>query len=276
MDAAPPLPCPALPCPALLCSALPLPLPLPLPPLLCLARPIGRTPNPHAQRPAPVAPRQQLSAPGLPPRTLLAVLLSPTRPAAASTGLTSPDRPSSQPAHPASSPSQLTQPAPAARLVLLHAHCTRALACLLACLRACLCVVRRYASLQAVACLLACLPACLLAVLATTAPPTAARPPLFCAMPPRAPLQTSFSVADVNNEVVCPLRNQDGSHCRKRCLGVSLDVSFSRLLSLLRFAFLAFRCLSCYCPMLLLLAVIYSPSTHHLTFCRPYTTRETS
>lgn len=44
-------------------------------------------------------------------------------------------------------------------------------------------------------------------------------------MPPRAPLQTSFSVADVNNEVVCPLRNQDGSHCRKRCLGVSLIVS---------------------------------------------------
>ncbi|KAL1587121.1 hypothetical protein WHR41_04328 [Cladosporium halotolerans] len=38
-------------------------------------------------------------------------------------------------------------------------------------------------------------------------------------MPPRPGLQTSFSVADVNNEVVCPLRNQDGSHCRKRCLG---------------------------------------------------------
>lgn len=46
-------------------------------------------------------------------------------------------------------------------------------------------------------------------------------------MPPRAPLQTSFSVTDVNNEVVCPLHNQDGSHCRKRCLGVSLAVSFA-------------------------------------------------
>lgn len=80
-------------------------------------------------------------------------------------------------------------------------------------------------------CLLACL---LLAVLVTTAPPTPARPPLLCAMPPRAPLQTSFSVADVNNEVVCPLRNQDGSHCRKRCLGVSLVVSSYHLLSLLR------------------------------------------
>lgn len=53
-------------------------------------------------------------------------------------------------------------------------------------------------------------------------------------MPPRAPLQTSFSVADVNNEVVCPLRNQDGSHCRKRCLGVSLVVSLYHCLSLLR------------------------------------------
>lgn len=58
-------------------------------------------------------------------------------------------------------------------------------------------------------------------------------------MPPRAPLQTSFSVADVNNEVVCPLRNQDGSHCRKRCLGVSPVVShythaYSHSLLLLR------------------------------------------
>lgn len=77
-------------------------------------------------------------------------------------------------------------------------------------------------------CLLACL---LLAACCAghhrTAPPTTARPPLLslCAMPPRAPLQTSFSVTDVNNEVVCPLRNQDGSHCRKRCLGVSLVLS---------------------------------------------------
>ncbi|KAI7526448.1 hypothetical protein KC331_g16951, partial [Hortaea werneckii] len=38
-------------------------------------------------------------------------------------------------------------------------------------------------------------------------------------MPPRASLTSSFSVTDANNEVVCPLRNQDGSSCRKRCLG---------------------------------------------------------
>ncbi|KAG0650783.1 hypothetical protein D0Z07_2741 [Hyphodiscus hymeniophilus] len=40
-------------------------------------------------------------------------------------------------------------------------------------------------------------------------------------MPPRSSLTSSFSVSDANNEVVCPLRNQDGSSCRKRCLGVS-------------------------------------------------------
>lgn len=40
-------------------------------------------------------------------------------------------------------------------------------------------------------------------------------------MPPRASLTSSFSVTDVNNEVVCPLKNNDGSNCRKRCLGVS-------------------------------------------------------
>ncbi|KAI9666686.1 MAG: hypothetical protein M1821_004622 [Bathelium mastoideum] len=38
-------------------------------------------------------------------------------------------------------------------------------------------------------------------------------------MPPRTSLQGSFSVTDANNEVVCPLKNQDGSACRKRCLG---------------------------------------------------------
>ena len=65
-------------------------------------------------------------------------------------------------------------------------------------------------------------------------------------MPPRAPLQTSFSVADINNEVVCPLRNQDGSHCRKRCLGVSLAVPFyCRSFSLLSAAFLAI--VQCFC-----------------------------
>jgi len=38
-------------------------------------------------------------------------------------------------------------------------------------------------------------------------------------MPPRAPLQSSFSVSDVKEEVACPLTNQDGSQCRKRCIG---------------------------------------------------------
>ncbi|KFY15136.1 hypothetical protein V491_05762, partial [Pseudogymnoascus sp. VKM F-3775] len=35
----------------------------------------------------------------------------------------------------------------------------------------------------------------------------------------RSALTSSFSLADATNEVVCPLRNQDGSGCRKRCLG---------------------------------------------------------
>ncbi|EEY19977.1 RfeD [Verticillium alfalfae VaMs.102] len=38
-------------------------------------------------------------------------------------------------------------------------------------------------------------------------------------MPPRSSLTSQFSIADSNNEVVCPLRNQDGSSCRKRCIG---------------------------------------------------------
>lgn len=40
-------------------------------------------------------------------------------------------------------------------------------------------------------------------------------------MPPqaRASLTGSFSVSDENNVVVCPLRNHDGSACRKRCTG---------------------------------------------------------
>ena len=42
------------------------------------------------------------------------------------------------------------------------------------------------------------------------------------AMPPRSSLTSSFSAStDANDEVVCPLTNPDGSHCRKRCLGVS-------------------------------------------------------
>ncbi|KAM0260295.1 hypothetical protein ACHAQJ_002860 [Trichoderma viride] len=38
-------------------------------------------------------------------------------------------------------------------------------------------------------------------------------------MPPRTGLTSSFSISDSQNEVVCPLRNQDGSSCRKRCIG---------------------------------------------------------
>ncbi|KAF4533994.1 Transcription factor [Lasiodiplodia theobromae] len=38
-------------------------------------------------------------------------------------------------------------------------------------------------------------------------------------MPPPRNLTNSFSVSDSTNEVVCPLRNQDGSSCRKRCIG---------------------------------------------------------
>ena len=45
---------------------------------------------------------------------------------------------------------------------------------------------------------------------------------LYATMPPRSSLTSSFSVTDANNEVVCPLKNNDGSNCRKRCLGVSI------------------------------------------------------
>ncbi|EJP70479.1 hypothetical protein MY5147_004708 [Beauveria neobassiana] len=38
-------------------------------------------------------------------------------------------------------------------------------------------------------------------------------------MPPRSSLTSSFSISDANNEVICPLSNQDGSNCRKRCIG---------------------------------------------------------
>jgi hypothetical protein len=92
-------------------------------------------------------------------------------------------------------------------------------------LRLRVCVWLRYASLQLLLLLLQ--HCCLLSLLP---PRRRRRPPTTApvrAMPPRAPLQTSFSVTDVNNEVVCPLHNQDGSHCRKRCLGVSPAVSFA-------------------------------------------------
>jgi hypothetical protein len=46
-------------------------------------------------------------------------------------------------------------------------------------------------------------------------------------MPPRASLTGSFSVSDDNNVVVCPLRNHDGSACRKRCTGVSVPLPVS-------------------------------------------------
>lgn len=40
------------------------------------------------------------------------------------------------------------------------------------------------------------------------------------AMPPRSSLTSSFSTSEATHEVVCPLTVQDGSKCRKRCLGV--------------------------------------------------------
>ena len=46
-------------------------------------------------------------------------------------------------------------------------------------------------------------------------------------MPPRSSLTGSsltgsFSTTDANNEIVCELKNNDGSNCRKRCLGVCI------------------------------------------------------
>lgn len=59
------------------------------------------------------------------------------------------------------------------------------------------------------------------------------RPPLRsdrcpdAAAMPRPSLTSSFSVSDATNEVVCPLANNDGSNCRKRCLGVCPRLSSS-------------------------------------------------
>lgn len=45
-------------------------------------------------------------------------------------------------------------------------------------------------------------------------------------MPPRAAALTgTFSLSDTSNEVICPLTNNDGSSCRKRCFGVSGNVT---------------------------------------------------
>ncbi len=42
-------------------------------------------------------------------------------------------------------------------------------------------------------------------------------------MPPKTSLTGSFLVsADAENEVICPLGNQDGSACRKKCIGVRI------------------------------------------------------
>ncbi|KAL1891788.1 hypothetical protein Cpir12675_004829 [Ceratocystis pirilliformis] len=38
-------------------------------------------------------------------------------------------------------------------------------------------------------------------------------------MPPRAPLTSTFPASEPTNEIICPLTNQDGSQCRKRCIG---------------------------------------------------------
>jgi len=139
--------------------------------LLCPARPIGHTPNPH---PAPVAPSQQATA--LPPARP-STQDPPTRAPLAHSPTSSKHKHQHQP-HPTrphqASSQHSSHPAPAARLspssytpIVLG----RLLACWPACcLRACLCVVRRYASLQL-------LLACLLCAVVTTAPPTTARPP---------------------------------------------------------------------------------------------------
>lgn len=69
------------------------------------------------------------------------------------------------------------------------------------------------------------------------------------AMPPRSSLTSSFSAStDANNEVVCPLSNPDGSHCRKRCLGVSASHSRSRS-----------RTRSCSCPAMQCYAILCCP-----------------
>lgn len=126
-----------------LTSALPLLLLL----LLCPARPIGHTPNPH---PAPVAPKQQqqqLSAPDLPPAQdpLLCLLCCSSRPLAQQQAPASP-HPTDQ------APTTAPQPAPASSRLSPSYTPIAVLGCLLACL----CVVRRYASLQLLlACLLA-------------------------------------------------------------------------------------------------------------------------
>jgi hypothetical protein len=50
-------------------------------------------------------------------------------------------------------------------------------------------------------------------------------------MPPKPALTSSFLVSsDAENEVVCPLFNQDGSQCRKRCIGVRSSSPFSCLM----------------------------------------------
>lgn len=47
-------------------------------------------------------------------------------------------------------------------------------------------------------------------------------------MPPRANLTAIFPLADAANEVVCPLKNNDSSNCRKRCFGVRTPATCPR------------------------------------------------
>lgn len=63
-----------------------------------------------------------------------------------------------------------------------------------------------------------------LLALTSPSPPLGTKKKTTCTMPPRSSLTSSFSVTDANNEVVCPLKNNDGSNCRKRCLGVSIPI----------------------------------------------------
>jgi hypothetical protein len=121
---------------------------------------IGHTPNPHPHPSSLAASNSSSSAPVLPPasqtsrpRTLSSAPLAHSTSSKHQPHLTRPDQ----------APTQLQHSSP---LAVLHAYAYCAARVLAACcLRACLCVVRRYASLQAVAC-------CLLCAVVTTAPPT--------------------------------------------------------------------------------------------------------
>jgi hypothetical protein len=128
------------------------------------------------------------------------------------------------------------------------------LGCLLACcLRACLCVVRRYASLQALAC-------CLLCAVVTTAPSTSARPPPCGHAAPRAPPDLIFRRRRQQRGRLSSAQPgwqplpQEMPRRESRCLVIPSCYTTAITAAL---AFLLSRCPPCYCPMLLLFAVIF-------------------